>query len=299
MWSITSIMGANGQQVGGIWGGSGTSVGPQGLGTALLDSGAGYVVSCGDPGSLTFVPTGTSNGTTTLLVNGSIQLQVADSGVTITVLDENKVQITSGDSETINMLNDATNIGPIVQLAMSLVSGAPSLWTAWDANQLQFLYAAGLPDCAMDNVNDTVPDAPSGKAQFKDWLETVQFTSNTSLSDEAWESWLSCALCKGLIVGGAAATFVLVAAACIASGGVAGPAVVAVAEFSAVSALAALANLTVAAVARIAVAAFASAGAAAFVGAVLDAICQANGSCGSGFVAPAGIPVRQPLRPAM
>ncbi|MES4909563.1 MULTISPECIES: hypothetical protein [unclassified Streptomyces] len=300
MWDIKSITAANGEPVGGVWGGSGSNIGQQQLGTPLADESAGYVVSCGDIGSLTLVPTGTTNGMTNLTINGSVQLQVVGD-VLISVLDDNTVEITNGGWQRYPLLSQASDVGPIVQLVMFLVSGAQPLWEAWDTDPLQVLSQAGLPDSAMDNLGDSVSGAPSGQDQFTAWLKTVQFSRASSLSDEAWASWLSCTLCKCLVAGGAAATFVLVAAACIATGpaGLAAAAA-GIAQFDAIIAIATATSLSVPTVAQAAAAAFFSAGAAAFVGAVLDAICQATGACSdSGFVAPSGLPVRHPLRPAM
>lgn len=299
MWSINSIT-ANGEPTGGIWGGLGSDVGPQSLGVPLGGVNAGYVISCGETGSLTLAPTSTNGGEVLLKVNGSNEVWVSGS-LDISVVDDNTAQIyENGAAYKCPLLSQAIDIGPIVQLVISLVSGAQPLWAAWDANPLQVLSLAGLPDSAMDNLGDSVSDAPGGSDQFAAWLQTVNFTSVSSLSDEAWASWLSCALCKAFVVGGAAATFVLVTAACIAAGpaGLAG-AVAGIAQFDAIVTIATATALSVETVAKTAAAAFFSAGAAAFVGAVLDAICQAMGACsGSGFVAPPGLPIR-PIRPAM
>ncbi|TDB70161.1 hypothetical protein [Micromonospora sp. KC721] len=228
-------------------------------------------------------------------VNGPTQIQFEVIGsIDIKVLDETNMQITPDSQNPISykLLNQAIDVGQIVQVVLSIVSASPTLQQQWDNNAMDLLSAAGLPESALENLGVTVSSAPSGGDQLTTWLQSIKFSEVAEFTEDARATWLSCALCKGLICGGAAAAFVLVAAACIATGGVSAPAVTAVAGFTIVEAIAALTTLSATVVAQAAVAAFFAAGAAGFVGAVLDAICQANGSCQTSIIAPPKLAVR-------
>ena len=281
MWHINSITTPTGEK-GTIWGGIGTSVGPRSLGDRLGPEGAAYVVSAGDLGALTIkdVGAGPDPRTWALQVNRTQQYLYRDEGqLTIAVDAANVARISGGlGSLDVPLLREMADIGPITQQVIALVSNAPGLYPAWNTDPMALLYQAGFPRSAMLNLRQEIGGAPDCCSQFMAWLKTVQFS--TDIEAEELAGWLSCALCKGFVVGAAAAVFVAVAAACIAAGVGGAAAAVAVLESSSgVAALAAAGGLTVANVAKMAVTVFFAAGAAAFVASIIDSICAATGAC--------------------
>jgi hypothetical protein len=283
VWHINSITTPTGES-GSIWGGLQTSVGPRALGDRLGPEGASYIVAAGDLGALTIRDTGNGGDPRTwaLEINGTTRYLYRDEGQIAISVDSSNVAHLSGGLGTVSvpLLREMNEIGPITQRIIFLVSGAPSLYKAWDANPIQLMYAAGFPRSSMTNLRQRIGSAPDCCTQFMDWLTTIKFSQLTDLTDEELASWLSCALCKGFVVGAAAAAFVAVAAACIAAGPASAPAIVAVLESSsAVAGLATAGGLTISAVARMAVSVFFAAGAAAFVASIIDSICQSTGAC--------------------
>ncbi|MBP2339006.1 hypothetical protein JOF41_005184 [Saccharothrix coeruleofusca] len=260
----------------------GDSVGPRSLGDRLGPEGAAYVVSAGDLGSLTIkdVGAGSDPGTWALQVNGEQNyLYTGEGQLAITIDAANVAHISGGlGSLDIPLLREMDDTGPITRQVMALVSTAPSLYPAWNAEPMAVMYAAGFPRSAMLNLRQEIGGAPDCCTQFMAWLDTVQFPADADA--EALSGWLNCALCKGFVVGAAAAAFVAVAAACIAAGPVGAAGAVAVLETSsAVASLAGAAGLTVGAVAKMAVSVFFAAGAAAFVASIIDSLCASIGAC--------------------
>jgi hypothetical protein len=287
MWRITSMTTPTGER-GAIWGGIKNAVGPWPFGDLLGPEGAAYVVSAGDLGALTIKDTGAgpNPGTWSLLINGSQQfLYTGEGNLTITVDAANVAQLGGGVAPiTVPLLREMDDTGPITQQTLALVSGAPSLYKAWNSDPMVVMYRAGFPRSAMLNLRQQIGGAPDCCSQFMAWLKTVQFS--TDAQAEALSGSLSCALCKAFVVGAAAAAFVAVAAACIAAGPVGAAGVVAVLETSsAVGALAEAGGLTIAAVAKMAASVFFAAGAAAFVASIIESICASTGACGASEVA--------------
>jgi hypothetical protein len=281
MWHINSMTTPTGEK-GAIWGGSGNSVGPRSFGDRLGPEGAAYVVSAGDLGSLTIKDTGAGPDprTWSLMVNGTQKYLYMDEGqLTIAVDAANVANISGGlGSLAVPLLREMDDTGPITQQIIGLVSTAPGLYPAWNTDPMALMYTAGFPRSAMLNLRQQIGGAPDCCSQFMAWLKTLQFS--TDVEAEELTGWLSCALCKGFVVGAAAAAFVAVAAACIAAGPVGAAGAVAVLETSsAVASLATTAGLTVGAVAKMAVSVFLAAGAAAFVASIIDSLCASIGAC--------------------
>ncbi|GIH03834.1 hypothetical protein Rhe02_19010 [Rhizocola hellebori] len=287
MWHINSLTTPTGEK-GAIWGGNPNAVGPRAFGERLGPQGSAYVVSAGDLGSLTIrdIGAGPGPGQWALLINDKQQcLYMGEGQLAITVDAGNVAQITGGVAPVaIPLLREMEDTGSITRQIISLVSSAPSLYPAWNADPMTLMYAAGFPRSAMLNLRQQIGNAPDCCAQFMTWLKTVHFP--TGAEAEAMGGWLSCALCKGFVVGCAAAAFVAVAAACIAAGPAGAAGAVAVLETSSsVAALATAGGLTVSAVARMAVTVFFAAGAAAFVGSLIDSLCASIGACDNSALA--------------
>jgi hypothetical protein len=114
------------------------------------------------------VGAGPNPGQWALLVNDTQQcLYMGEGQPSITVDAADVAHISDGVAPVaVPLLREMEDTGSITRQIISLVSSAPSLYPAWNANPMTVMYAAGFPRSAMLNLRQEIGGAPDCCTQF-------------------------------------------------------------------------------------------------------------------------------------